>query len=429
VATTVPPAPTPDSRVEDAPPLSAIEFEATDAVREALASMGRTEDVRLAPDGRRLALACYARDQIAVADVEISRSEEVTRVAVTAVELLASPLVREPHGVDWRDPQTLVVANRGGGVAVLRLTRDGLVPLGTGGATPSRVDAPGSVAVQSVGNDRHEVFACNNWANTVTRHGLDAGGVLTDGSVAVRKWLDLPDGVAMSSDRRWLAVSNHNTHSVLIYDAQSVDEHADPAGILRGVQYPHGLRFGGADSRLLVADAGAPHVHVFVRPGPSWSGVAYPAATVKVMDDDTFAQGHVNPQEGGPKGIDLDPRAAVLVVTSHYVPLAFFDVADVLEDPRGFVVDGQALIRYELDRLAAIAEAKKAVAEAKGAAAEANAALHAVYRTKTWRLTALPRRLYAGLRRTASRDSTVSRGMSCATSSGASATARSESSA
>jgi hypothetical protein len=47
-----------------------VAFEAPPDVRAALADMGRTEDVRLSPNGRRLAFACFERECIAFADVE-----------------------------------------------------------------------------------------------------------------------------------------------------------------------------------------------------------------------------------------------------------------------------------------------------------------------------------------------------------------------
>ena len=400
----------------------AIAYEAPQAVRDALGSLGRTEDVRFSPDGQRLAIACYARNQLAVASVEIARTAAGPAVSVASLALFDSPLLREPHGVDWLDADTLVVANRGSGIAVMRLTGEGLVALDA----QREAEAPGSVAARPLPDGRRDLLACNNWADTITRHRLADDGQLGTGEVVLHKWLDLPDGVAVSRDGRWIAVSNHNSHSVLVFDAHALHAQADPVGILRGVHYPHGLRFGADDSRLLVADAGEPRVHVFVRPGPSWEGVGYPAASLEVMDDETFLLGHVNPQEGGPKGIDVDGAEKLLVVTAHHTPLAFFDLSEVLGDASSLVADGPGLVRYELDRLAG---AEEAAAQANAAVAAAHASLHAVYRTKTWRLTSLPRRLYAGARRAARRSSTSQSAASSATSSGLSAKDRSASSA
>ena len=52
-----------------------IELVASDAVRDTLGALGRTEDVRLSPGGKRLVIACYALDRIAVADVVLESSQ------------------------------------------------------------------------------------------------------------------------------------------------------------------------------------------------------------------------------------------------------------------------------------------------------------------------------------------------------------------
>jgi DNA-binding beta-propeller fold protein YncE len=425
-----------------------IGFDASADVRDDLAALARTEDVRFSPSGRRLAIAGFAGELIAIADVEITTSESGPEIAVTSLDQLESAALREPHGLDFVDDDTLAVGNRGGGVEVFRLP-----PAGSGGGmtrvdpvdgrSAGLLDSPGSVAVRTVGPGRHELLACNNWSNTLTRHTLDASGALGGGEVVLRKWLDIPDGLALSHDRRWLAVSNHNTHSVLIYEYSELGEDADPVGILRGVNYPHGLRFAADDRCLVVADAGAPYVQVFLPSGGGWEGVAYPAATITVMDDETFQRGRHNPQEGGPKGIDVDPRSGVLVATSECMPIAFFDLAAVLEEELGRGDD--ALVRYEIDVLgeaqlfkaaaAAEASALRAEAEAIRAAAaaeasilraetdralaefervaaeseqlrstlaEANAHLAGVYESKSWRLTEPMRRAFdaaRGLRR------------------------------
>jgi len=48
-----------------------------------------------------------------------------------------------------------------------------------------------------------------------------------------------------------------------------------------------------------------------------------------VLDDDTFNRGRANPQEGGPKGLDLDRSGKVMAVTCEEQALAFFSLADV----------------------------------------------------------------------------------------------------
>lgn len=365
-----------------------IPFEAPEHVREALASMGRTEDVRLSPSGNRLAFACYTLDQVAVADVAISRTAAGVEVAVTDLARYSSTSLREPHGVDFVDDQTIVVGNRSGEIAVLRLPLSGADGQATRvGSVVSELGAVGSVAVRPLSTGGHELLTVHNWANALARYLLDEDGTISGGEVVVGRWLDLPDGLTRSSDGRWLAVSNHNTHDVLVFESEALNGDADPVGVLRGAGYPHGLRFGLDDRHLLVADAGAPYVDVFERAGDTWSTVSYPATTIRVMDDDTFTRGHHNAREGGPKGLDVDPRTNVLVITAESAPVAFFDVDLALE-----VREVRPRVGYELERLRDLEHSKKASAEAVNQ-------LNAVLGTKAWRLTSPARAAYGRLRR------------------------------
>lgn len=368
-----------------------IAYEAGAEARDALAALGRTEDVRFSPSGARLASACYARDQIAVAEVEISRHATGVEVAVADLVFHDSPAIREPHGLDFVDERTLVVAARGGNLVVLRLPEPGVA----GGArtiasVSCELGAVGSVAVRPLATGEAEVLAVHNWANAVTRYRFANGDSVAGGDVVLESLLDLPDGLSASKRGDWLAVSNHASHDVLVFGAHALHPEAEPVGVLRGVAYPHGLRFADDDRLLLVADAGAPYVSVFARPTELWAGAAYPQTAIRVMDDATYAAGRHNPQEGGPKGIDVDPRANVLVVTAEKAPLAFFDLDVVLglEDTR----PAEDLVRYELEQ-------RRSVEHARTELEGARARLNAVLQTKAWRLTGPVRAAYGALRR------------------------------
>jgi hypothetical protein len=246
----------------------------------------------------------------------------------------------------------------------------------------SELGAVGSVAVRPLITGEHELLTVHNWANAITRYLLDENGTIAGGEVVVGRWLDLPDGLTRSSDGRWLAVSNHNTHDVFVFESAGLHSDADPVGVLRGSGYPHGLRFGLDDRLLLVADAGAPYVDVFERAGDSWATVSYPATTIRVMDDDTFARGHHDAREGGPKGLDVDPRTNVLVITAESAPVAFFDLDLALE-----VREVRPRVGYELDRLRDLERSKEARAEVVNQ-------LNAVLGTRAWRLTSPARAAY-----------------------------------
>jgi hypothetical protein len=368
-----------------------VGLEAPEHVVAGLAALGRTEDVRLSRSGKRLAVACYNRHEVAIADVDLTRTDEGVGIAISELTFHGSASISDPHGIDFLDDELLAVASRGGTIDVLLLPSSGAESRAAASVASVECDlgAAGSVVARRAPGGERELLAVHNWTNAVTRYRMTDGGDLVGGDVIARRWLELPDGIALSADGRWLAISNHDTHDVLVFEYATVHAEADPVGILRGAGYPHGLRFALDDRLLVVADAGAPYVYLFERHGDSWATASYPTAALRVMDDETFARGHHNPQEGGPKGLDVEPRTNVLAVTAEMVPLAFFDLELALERastaPRGDIV------RLELDRL-------RELERSRAAAAELTAALNDVLQTKAWRMTAPAREAYGRLR-------------------------------
>lgn len=318
-----------------------IEVVASAEVSAVLRDLGRTEDLAFSPAQRRLAVAGYGEDKLVVFEVEIDTSRRSKRVVLTDCTQVTSPAFAAPHGLSFLDEDTLIVANRNGGMPILRLPPSGraggrvhIEPAATSPAAGLRgLHSPGSVTTLALGDGRYEVLVCNNSAHQVTRHMVRDAGVfeITQDAVWLTKPLDIPDGVAVSTDRRWVAVSSHNTHSVLIFEnTPDGDPSPAPAGVLHDVGYPHGLRFTADDEHLVVADSGAPHVNVFKRGNGDWSGVREPIGSFRVMDQRTYAQGRTNPEEGGPKGIDIHAHTNVLATTCETRGLAFFDMSAVL---------------------------------------------------------------------------------------------------
>ena len=258
-----------------------IEYSAPRRIRELLESLGRTEDIRVSPDGRLLAIAGFERNRLAVLGVDIEASTAAGNVAINRIVGISSPSLKRPHGLDFIDDETLLVVNRAGGACVFELPpADGdvqeyelspvqLVEVGDSHA----LDSPGAVWISGEGWPAKEVLICNNFANRVTRHSLDREShTIVGGEVLLQKWLDIPDGVSVSNDRQWIAISNHSTHNVLLFAySDSLGQDADPDGILRGLHYPHGVRFSPDDRHIFVADAGAPYVHVDARDGLGWA--------------------------------------------------------------------------------------------------------------------------------------------------------------
>lgn len=326
--------------------LRPLEVLVANDVAAVIATIGRTEDIAVSPDGTRLLVAGFERNVLALITFETDSSDRQRPVIeLTGVTLVTNARLAQPHGVDFIDDSTILVANRASEVLIMDVPAPGSGRLGAHNhrsaakvlldqESPVPVRTPGSLAVRRFG-DLAEVVVCNNYVHDVTRHVID----LTDEPAAVHHellidaGLQIPDGVAISASGKWLAISNHVTNEVLIY---RYDEHLQPdsssCGQLSLVNYPHGLRFSADDRHLLVADAGLPYVNVYHAENGDWSGVHRPARVARLMDDDTFNRGRYNPQEGGPKGLAFASND-VVVVTSEHQHLGFFSRHDLFAGP------------------------------------------------------------------------------------------------
>ncbi|MGK2965137.1 MAG: YncE family protein [Tepidiformaceae bacterium] len=314
-------------------------LETTPAVDAALARVGRTEDARFSPDGRVLILAGFERKRCLLLRITVTHTPAGPNVSADDFMELVSDGITKVHGLDFIDTHTLAVANRDGRVSIVPIPPGELggrmcdvAALAHVGTTLfCRVKAPGSIAVRREPDGTASLLVCNNYIHRVTRHVVDpsAGYQVTANSVFLRRTLKIPDGITVSHDNRWIAVSSHHTNNVKIFDGtKSLGRLAKPVGILRDAHYPHGLRFTADDRHLLVADAGSPAIHVYDSDS-GWTGTHDPRV-VTVLDDETFARGRTNAEEGGPKGLDIDPSGTVVAVTCEEQSLAFHPLASFL---------------------------------------------------------------------------------------------------
>lgn len=318
-----------------------MEISITEELKESLANLGRTEDVKFSPDENRLALAGFIKNKILLINVAIEINGSIKQVTLTDFVEITSPELNQPHGLFFNSNEILVVANRGGNVLLFELpSRETsaneieLRPLVTIGSHPvHHIFSPGSVSVSQLGSDLHEVLICNNFAHYVTRHILDGRNQfrVISSAILIKKGMKIPDGIAMNKTNDWIAISNHSRKSIFLFENTSkLNSQSDPDGILGNIAYPHGLRFTSDGKFILVADAGAPFVHVFSKPDDAWVGEHDPLTSIRVLDDETFNKGQYNPQEGGPKGIDIDKNMKIFVTTSEHQKLAFFDLEKIL---------------------------------------------------------------------------------------------------
>ena len=318
-----------------------IEFDASPEVLTALSAIGRTEDIRFSPDNRLLAIAGYGRNRLLLLRVHVSFGQ---RILIDDFMELASDCIGDVHGVDFIDDQTIVVANRDGRLAILRIP-DGNLAGRMCSVAPIReldsglhfkIRSPGSVAVRHRLGGLVSLYVCHNFSHRVSHHVVAPrfGYVQCWSNIAMQHGLDVPDGIAISADNRWIAVSSHYTHDIKVYAAgRGLGSRTMPAGVLSGAGYPHGLRFTPDGRYIIVADAGQPSLHVYAAEG-DWRGERAPVRSANVLDLASFQQGNASEEEGGPKGIDIDRSGGVLAVTCERQTLAFFALSTIVgKDP------------------------------------------------------------------------------------------------
>jgi hypothetical protein len=314
-----------------------IHYHATQEVRDIIAAIGRTEDVKFSPNNRRIAVAGFIENKFAVFAISIAASDNSKSITLTSAVEISSDHLKGPHGLDFIDDKRILVANRYGQACIFEVPLDitgkhELTPLLVLGS--EHISGPGSVAVFKNQEGIYEALICNNFGHCVTRHLLDlkAERVTEKSDVIFKKWLESPDGVSFSGQMRWIAISNHDTHTVLLYEScDSLNGSSDPDGILRCAIYPHGLKFTSDDRFILVADAGSPYVHIYEKDDAEWRGVRNPVLSLRVLNDQDYFSGRYSPEEGGAKGIDINDAENILVTTCEKQPLGFFDLTAVLE--------------------------------------------------------------------------------------------------
>ena len=316
-------------------------FEATEIVLSVLDKIGRTEDLSFSPNNLRLAIASYGFNKIVIFDLDINIDTNIESILVTDCCEIISPELNHPHGIAWLDNQTIIVSNRFGGAVVFELPL--INPLHKVIVLPAlqninandidKEQSTDCIDVYPLGSGLHEVLICSNNRNCISHHILDENDrfSLKASSVLLKKDLNIPDGVKFSPDMRWIAVSNHDDHTVFLFDnLLPLNINSTPCGILRGVNYPHGISFSSDLHTIFIADAGAPFVYGYYSESGNWNGEYMPFTKLKAVSDELFIRDHVNEQEGGIKGISFIHGTDILAITCNARPLVFFDLKLIL---------------------------------------------------------------------------------------------------
>src|SRR5438034_5998744 len=97
-----------------------INYRASQRATDVIAAMGRTEDLKFSPSNKLLAIAGYAKNKIAVFNIDIEIADG-TKITLTDAFELYSEQLKEPHGLDFLDEETIIVTNRTGNAIFLKL--------------------------------------------------------------------------------------------------------------------------------------------------------------------------------------------------------------------------------------------------------------------------------------------------------------------
>jgi hypothetical protein len=98
---------------------------------------------------------------------------------------------------------------------------------------------------------------------------------------------------------------------------------------------------------LYSADSASPYLHVFYRSGDTWTSLPRPGKSIRILSPEVFHKGRFNDEEGGLKGIDILYRENILVATSEFHLLAFYDL-DKLQQLPGLDIEDEIREKSQL---------------------------------------------------------------------------------
>lgn len=323
-----------------------IPFRCVPAVQNTIDRIDRTEDVCFSPDGTLLAIASYYINKIFIFKLELQQDHGKLQILLTDYLEINSSNFDHPHGIGWFDNQTIIVANRKANPAVIPLPTIwpndrvcNLRPIQTLKfgklAVPDvqKVGANSNLCVSKLDQNLFAVYVCSNNGNVVTHHILNANNnfQVENSKILLKKDLKVPDGVRVSDNGNWIAVSNHLCDCVHVYSTQSdLTVESAALALLKGTLFPHGLGFYDDDRIIVVSDSGAPFVHFYYSPTGDWNGEFLPVYTMQVISNEDFTELHVKKSDGGPKGISIFSN--ILAVTSQKIILKFVDLDKICEN-------------------------------------------------------------------------------------------------
>jgi 6-phosphogluconolactonase (cycloisomerase 2 family) len=330
-----------------------LNYQTSPEIKAVINSLGRTEDIKFSPDGKYFAIAEYLAAKIRFFGISISGDGLSQVVEITKCTTITSSHFHEPHGITFLGNEYFVVANRTGDVTLFKcpsesseLSEVELMPLASfkGQRHFGEISSPGSVESYKISDNKYRVLVCNNYIHTVVSFVVNLGEKIRvkNNGILIRRFLAIPDGITISPNKKWVAISNHTTNEVLIYRlipqlnwitahfGTILNRFAKPVGKLTGLSYAHGLRFSNDGTKIFVADAGEPFLNIYQSNDGNWDKQFEPSRKIKTIDDIAFEKESGNPQEGGIKGLDLGNNNQLLATTTEHQVLSFFAVDNLL---------------------------------------------------------------------------------------------------
>src|SRR4029078_12413707 len=96
-------------------------YSVPDHVFDTIISLGRTEDIKFSPSNRRLGIAAFHENKIVIFEVSLQCSLHEKEISVSEATEFSSNSFNSPHGLDFVDERTIIVANRDGHACIIRL--------------------------------------------------------------------------------------------------------------------------------------------------------------------------------------------------------------------------------------------------------------------------------------------------------------------
>lgn len=319
-----------------------MKYDASPKMQEVISSMGRTEDITFSPDAKQLAIVAFNENKIYLFDLEVVGVADLQTIKISKCIIISSKYFNSPHGLSFVGTEHFLVASRGADLTLFECPKHtdevmeiSLEPLhiAQGRRLMGRIHCPGSVASYEINKSMHRVFVCNNYINTIVEFELDLRSPIKmkNKGVLIKRDLSTPDGVSVSPDQKWVAVSNHDSGTVKIYRLDSKLNRFTPhCGELTGIAFPHGIQFSDDGTKVFVTDGGSQYLHLYQSDDGNWDKSLSPTY-LKVVEDDVFPLARINPMEGGIKGVDITNFDQLLVTSADYQVLNFYSVKHLLD--------------------------------------------------------------------------------------------------